>query len=137
MAYPTAVIDVCMRGIIHASAWKRVLVTDGAPVATTVMWTVIEPMAGWQRGAWGSAGGGAGFAAGAGEATGGGWGEKHWQRASSKAGAGSERWSQQAAITVVAITAAARGVAQAMAQALEWGQKKQWGEGGGRRIVSG
>ena len=88
-------------------------------------------------GAWGSAGGGAGFAAGAGEAAGGGWGEKHWQRASSKssskAGAGSKRWSQQAAITAVEITSAPRGVAQAMAQALQRGQKTQWGEGVGEK----
>ena len=40
-----AVIDVCVRGVIHARAWIRALVTDGAPVATTVMWTVVEPMA--------------------------------------------------------------------------------------------
>ena len=39
--------------------------------------------------------------------------EKRWQRASGKAGAGSKRRWQQAAITAVAITAAARGVAQA------------------------
>ena len=51
---------------------------------------------------------------GAGEAVGVGWGEKHWQRASSKADAGSKRGWQQAAITAVAITAAARGVALAM-----------------------
>merc|ERR1739841_330105 len=75
---------------------------------------------------------------GAGEAVGVGWGEKHWQRASSKAGAGSKRRSQQAAITAVAIiavsiTAAARGVAQAMAQALQRGQKTQWGEGVGEK----
>ena len=89
-------------------------------------------------GAWGGAGDGAGFVAGAEKAVGGGGGEKHRQRASSKAGAGSKRRSQQAAITAVAIiavaiTAAARGVAQAMAQALQRGQKTQWGEGVGEK----